>query len=193
MRNSAIVLLGLSAVITSACDASQARKDQAVNYQVTGKNGVVYRVNGPAGLKREQVIADVLRQHPEADILAPTFRGDSCTDDCSGHEAGYAWAEEQSAQNYPRTEGRTAQRIGSTTFYSDGTTAQRIGSTTFYSDGTTAQRIGNSTFYSDGTTAQRIGNSTFYSDGTTAQRIGNSTFYSNGTSCQTIGSSEFCN
>lgn len=35
-------------------------------YQITGKNGVVYRVNGPAGLKKEQVIADVLRQHPEA-------------------------------------------------------------------------------------------------------------------------------
>ncbi len=37
-------------------------------YQITGKNGVVYRVNGPAGLKKEQVIADVLRQHPEAGV-----------------------------------------------------------------------------------------------------------------------------
>ena len=26
---------------------------------------------------------------------APTFGGYACTDDCSGHEAGYEWAEEQ--------------------------------------------------------------------------------------------------
>lgn len=26
---------------------------------------------------------------------SPTFHGDTCTDDCSGHEAGYNWAEEQ--------------------------------------------------------------------------------------------------
>lgn len=25
----------------------------------------------------------------------PTFHGDTCTFDCSGHEAGYDWAEEQ--------------------------------------------------------------------------------------------------
>ena len=37
-------------------------------YQITGKNGVIYRVNGPAGLSKEQVIADVLGKHPEAGV-----------------------------------------------------------------------------------------------------------------------------
>lgn len=37
-------------------------------YQITGKNGVIYRIDGPAGLKREQVIAAVLKQAPEAGV-----------------------------------------------------------------------------------------------------------------------------
>ena len=37
-------------------------------YQITGKNGVVYRVNGPEGLTKEQVVADVLRKFPEAGV-----------------------------------------------------------------------------------------------------------------------------
>lgn len=31
--------------------------------------------------------------------LAPTFGGYSCAEDCSGHEAGYQWAEEQGISN----------------------------------------------------------------------------------------------
>ena len=37
-------------------------------YQITGKNGVVYRVNGPEGLSKEQVVADVLSKYPEAGV-----------------------------------------------------------------------------------------------------------------------------
>lgn len=29
------------------------------------------------------------------ETAAQTFHGDTCTSDCSGHEAGYEWAEEQ--------------------------------------------------------------------------------------------------
>ena len=31
---------------------------------------------------------------PDAPREQPTFHGDPCTSDCSGHEAGYNWAEE---------------------------------------------------------------------------------------------------
>jgi len=37
-------------------------------YQITGKNGVIYRVNGPDGLTKQQVVADVLGKFPEAGI-----------------------------------------------------------------------------------------------------------------------------
>lgn len=37
-------------------------------YQITGKNGVIYRVNGPQGLTKDQVIADVLSKYPEAGV-----------------------------------------------------------------------------------------------------------------------------
>ncbi len=33
-------------------------------------------------------------EHKQADRQPMTFMGDPCTSDCSGHEAGYAWAEE---------------------------------------------------------------------------------------------------
>lgn len=31
---------------------------------------------------------------PQAPVESRTFHGDDCTDDCSGHEAGYQWAED---------------------------------------------------------------------------------------------------
>jgi hypothetical protein len=153
----------------------------------------------------------------DTDVRATTFHDYSCTDDCSGHEAGYQWAGENGIDNpddcggnsqsfeegcraFAEEEGLPAHRrnsssvrVGDNTFYSDGTSATRIGDSTFYSDGTSATSIGDSTFYSDGTSATRIGNSTFNSDGTTATQVGNSTFHSDGTTCQTVGSSTFCN
>lgn len=30
-----------------------------------------------------------------SDTSEKTFKGSACTDDCSGHEAGYKWAEEK--------------------------------------------------------------------------------------------------
>jgi hypothetical protein len=32
-------------------------------------------------------------------LLADPFHGYECTDDCSGHEAGYAWAEREDVTN----------------------------------------------------------------------------------------------
>jgi len=37
-------------------------------YQIVGKNGKTYRISGPAGLKREQVVAEILRRAPEAGV-----------------------------------------------------------------------------------------------------------------------------
>lgn len=79
-----------------ACENQPKRKE---TYQIVGRNGVTYRVHGPPGLSREQIVADVLRKYPEAAFTvtyAPTFYGYQCTGDCSGHQAGYDWAEENS-------------------------------------------------------------------------------------------------
>ena len=148
--------------------------------------------------------AEATANYEQNDNQIGTFMGYECTEDCSGHEAGYGWAEEneitdpddcggnsesfeEGCRAYAEEEGSISSRGV------EGTTSQRIGSTTFHSDGTTSQRIGSTTFHSDGTTSQRIGSSTFHSDGTTSQTIGNSTFHSDGTTCQTIGSSTICN
>jgi hypothetical protein len=182
---------------------------------------VVVALSGCAASEETEaeVEAEAAADYEQNDNQIGTFMGYECTEDCSGHEAGYGWAEEneitdpddcggnsesfeEGCRAYAEeegsissrgVEGTTSQRIGSSTFHSDGTTSQRIGSTTFRSDGTTSQTIGSTTFHSDGTTSQRIGSSTFHSDGTTSQTIGNSTFHSDGTTCQTIGSSTFCN
>ena len=75
--------------------------DYGVTYIINGANGVTYSLkNAPPGLSKAEVKKAILRQHPEAAIPKPIananlFHGYQCTDDCSGHEAGYEWAEEQ--------------------------------------------------------------------------------------------------
>jgi hypothetical protein len=48
-------------------------------------------------LQSRQTALDAETAPPRAPGLTarPTIQGYPCTDDCSGHEAGYAWAEEQ--------------------------------------------------------------------------------------------------
>lgn len=45
--------------------------------------------------------ADAAAAAADAVTLAPSlvFHGDACTEDCSGHEAGYQWAEENEIQD----------------------------------------------------------------------------------------------
>lgn len=50
-------------------------RDAQVTYQIIGKNGTTYRVHGPTGLTRAQIIADVLRKFPEAGIEILQERG----------------------------------------------------------------------------------------------------------------------
>lgn len=42
-----------------------------VRYQMRGKDGKVYMINGPAGLSREVVKAEILKRAPQAGIPAP--------------------------------------------------------------------------------------------------------------------------
>lgn len=37
----------------------------------------------------------IIEDYEPSDYDPQTFNGDECTDDCSGHEAGYNWAEEK--------------------------------------------------------------------------------------------------
>jgi hypothetical protein len=71
-----------------------------IRYQMRGLDGKLYTIDGPAGLSREVVEAEILKRAPQASIPKPIananlFHGYRCTDDCSGHEAGYEWAEGQ--------------------------------------------------------------------------------------------------
>lgn len=137
-----------------------------------------------------------------------TFRGYECTVDCSGHEAGYEWAEENFVDDpddcvgnsFSFEEGciayleenepyaiRSADISRPSLIPRPSITPNRNGETTTYSDGTTATRIGNTTIFSDGTTANRIGDTTIYSDGTTAHQIGDTTIFSDGTTANRIG------
>lgn len=46
--------------------------------------------------KSQQKVGAPAVQNPSDQVTNELhFRGYSCTSDCSGHEAGYAWAEEQ--------------------------------------------------------------------------------------------------
>ena len=88
------------ALFLAACSGSNEPSRKTVTYEIIGKNGITYRVHGPTGLTKAQIKADVLNKFPEAGVPMPpppytSFRGYACTDDCSGHEAGYEWAEEQ--------------------------------------------------------------------------------------------------
>jgi len=98
MRNGAIVLVGLVALLTAACDAPQGRKEQTVTYRIQAPDGNIYQIKAPAGASKRDVVDAVLAQHPKAGS-PPTFHGYGCTDDCSGHEAGYGWAEENGITN----------------------------------------------------------------------------------------------
>jgi hypothetical protein len=100
--------------------------------------------------------------------------------------------------------GQTCQQIGNQVFCDDGRSANRIGNSTFYSypddrrarrEGlpSSSTRSGSTRFYDNGATATDVGNTRFFSDGTTRQRIGDTDFYSNGKTCTTIGNTRFCN
>ena len=146
--------------------------------------------------------AEVESNADDMNVSATTFHGYSCVDDCSGHDAGYQWADENHIDDPDDCGGKSQSfEEGCRAFAEEenppahrrSSSSVRVGDSTFYSDGTSATRIGDSTFYSDGTSATSIGDSTFYSDGTSATRIGDSTFHSDGTTCQTVGNSTFCN
>jgi hypothetical protein len=48
----------------------------------------------PSGIKGEETYEDYVTRRDELDGGAGSYDGYGCTQDCSGHEAGYQWAEE---------------------------------------------------------------------------------------------------
>lgn len=53
---------------------------------------VVVALSGCAA--SEEVEAEAAADYEQTDNQIGTFMGYECTEDCSGHEAGYGWAEE---------------------------------------------------------------------------------------------------
>jgi len=51
--------------------------------------------------------ATATRSRPASITPQPTFGGYTCTKDCSGHEAGYAWAEDNEIEETSDCDGRS--------------------------------------------------------------------------------------
>ena len=68
---------------------------------------------------------------------------------------------------------------------------------TYCNNGVSAQRYGSSTYWTDGLSSrpsrQRSGTSTYFSNGMTSQQFGKTTYYSNGRTCTRFGNSSHCN
>jgi hypothetical protein len=153
------LMLLVSIVGLTACSSKNTPSPSETKMHLVGApDGRMYSVEAPLGASREQIISELLEEHPE---IASNRKY-------------------QSAQRIGDftfyDNGTSSTRIGDTTFYSDGASSTRIGDTEFYSDGSTSSKIGDTTFHSDGTSATQIGDSTFHSDGTICQTIGDSTF-----------------
>lgn len=63
---------------------------------------------------------------PLAAPLRPTYRGYACTVDCSGHEAGYTWAESRGVEHPDDCGGRSQSFIEGCQAYAEELNAQRI-------------------------------------------------------------------
>jgi hypothetical protein len=62
-------------------------------------------------------------------LVAQTFHGDSCTQDCSGHEAGYEWAERRGIDNIDDCGGNSSSFIeGCQTYVEENATTEQDGS-----------------------------------------------------------------
>lgn len=65
----------------------------ARRYAPSDTGGNPYMAAVPSGGKSPPGLWDEF-DNGQSNRTAPTFRGYRCTDDCSGHEAGYQWAED---------------------------------------------------------------------------------------------------
>lgn len=95
-----LLLVGIFTIISLAgCSNKDAGSNQGSSFVVTGPDGQKWDVKAP----KEATEADAIRFVAETEygIKSPpvdgppmrTFGQYDCTDDCSGHEAGYEWAE----------------------------------------------------------------------------------------------------
>ena len=153
------VIVSLLVTTLTGCGQREAPSQKATQTQIIGApNGQVYTIEVPYGASREDIVSQLLQEHPE---ISARRRYDSATR--IGEFTFYS-------------DGASATRIGDSTFYSDGSSSIQVGGTTFYSDGSSSTQIGETTFHSDGSTSTQIGDSTFHSDGTICQNVDNMTF-----------------
>lgn len=66
----------------------------------------------------------VLDPSPAVRSYSPSFAGYPCTDDCSGHEAGYAWAEEKGIDDPDICGGNSQSFIEGCQAYAEGREAE---------------------------------------------------------------------
>jgi hypothetical protein len=67
--------------------------------------------NIPAVLNADIPAMVNVDSEPPLNIRSRTFNGYTCTDDCSGHEAGYEWAEEQGVDDPDDCDGKSESFI----------------------------------------------------------------------------------
>lgn len=98
MKNSyGLALIALVSTSVSACGDKQAQEPETVSVRMP--DGTIIE-NVPKGTSKMELVEKLERNgYDTAHMLSAeqqTFHGYSCTDDCSGHQAGYDWAEENS-------------------------------------------------------------------------------------------------
>lgn len=92
-------------------------------FRCTLPNGARTYTSKPVGTC---VIVSHYRPAAPAVPLGPTYRGYACTVDCSGHEAGYTWAEGRGIEHPDDCGGRSQSFIEGCQAYAEELNAQRI-------------------------------------------------------------------
>jgi len=71
-------------------------RKQSIICAVVALSGVILYFGNESGEREHQSspIVEAPRDTGSSDAAPHEFAGYECTEDCSGHEAGYAWAEE---------------------------------------------------------------------------------------------------
>lgn len=62
-------------------------------FRCTDSNGIPHYINYPRAGCDELLVRVTIQQSTLQPVTVPRFQGYGCTSDCSGHTAGYQWAE----------------------------------------------------------------------------------------------------
>ena len=91
-----LALLLAAAVFCANCNRSQAVEDRSSeNIADATLQGAVTAPTTNANMKSGETYAEYDARRNDLDGSAGSYGGYGCTEDCSGHEAGYSWAADQ--------------------------------------------------------------------------------------------------